>query len=309
MKTSLIVGSGGLFGFAIKNILPNYGRSSFELSQPLTWNALEILLEQFRRNINQYLKVCEKSQEWQIIWAAGKSTMRSDAAEAELETVIFNHFLGILEEELSKFNYPGTFGFCSSAGSIYAGCREQIITEKTPEAPTTPYAKNKIAQELILTDWFNKNTNCQNILIARMSNLYSPLQNAQKKQGLISHIANCMLHDQKIQIFVPLNTRRDYIWADDAAKIFMHILNENSVEKINPIRIIAQEESASIQEIISIFKEITGKNPLITNIVDPLSAAYPLTIQLKSAHPIQASLPIKISLREGIQKIWDAKNR
>lgn len=308
MKTSMVVGSGGLFGNAIKNILPSYRRSLFEISPPFRWNDPKILLAQFRNNINQYLKVCEKFQEWQIIWSAGKATMRSDTAEAELETVIFNNFLSILEEELNNFNFPGTFGFCSSAGSIYARCQTEIITEKTPDAPTTPYAKNKIKQELLLTAWANQNKNCRGILIGRMSNLYSPLQDAQKKQGLISHIASCMLLDQEIQIFVPLNTRRDYIWADDAAIVFMHILNDKSTEKNNPIRIIAQEESASIQEIIAIFKEIIGKDPLIINTIDSLSAAYPQTIRFKATNPLPASLSKKLSLREGIQKIWDAKN-
>ena len=309
MKLSLVIGGGGLFGCAIKNILPIYGKSFYEVSQPLKWNNPKLLSEQFRHNIHRYLKVCEKSQEWQIIWAAGKATMRSNSSEAELETATFNNFLSILEDELNNLNFPGTFGFCSSAGSIYAGCQAEIITEQTPEAPTTPYAVNKIKQELLLTTWAKKNRLCSGILIGRISNLYSPLQDTQKKQGLISHIANCLLHDRDIDIFVPLDTRRDYIWADDAAKIFMHILNKNDAEKNNPICIISQEESASIQEIITIFKEITGKAPRISNIVDPLSAAYPQSIRFKGAYPLPESLPKKLSLREGIQKIWDAKSR
>jgi UDP-glucose 4-epimerase len=308
MKISLVIGSGGLFGNAIKNILDIYGKSSFEIPEPFIWNEPKLLHTQFRRNISQYLTTCQNSQEWQIIWAAGKATMRSDAAEAELETANFASFLNILGEELTHFKFPGKFGFCSSAGSIYAGCQTELVTDQTLEAPTTPYAQNKIQQEKILTDWANQNENCQRILIGRLSNLYGPLQDVQKKQGLISHMADCLLHNQEIQIFVPLNTRRDYIWSDDAAKIYMHLLNEDRDTKNKDTHIIAQEESASIEEIIAAFQEITGLNPKISNTVDSLSAAYPKSIQFKGSYSLPEGFNNKLSLREGIQKVWDAKN-
>jgi UDP-glucose 4-epimerase len=309
MKKSLVIGSGGLFGNAAKNILNMYGTSFFEISEPFSWNNPKLLPAQFRHNINQYLRACQNSQEWQIIWAAGKATMRSDTTQAGLETVIFEQFLNIFAEELNHFNLPGSLGFCSSAGSIYAGSQAEMISEKTIESPTTPYAQNKIKQEKVLIDWADQNRNCQGILIGRLSNLYGLLQDSQKKQGLISHIADCILNNQDIKIFVPLNTRRDYIWSEDAAKIFMHFLHEQRATKNNSIRIISQEESASIDEILATFIKVTGIKSNISNIVDPLSAAYPESIQFKSLYPLPKGFYHKLSLHEGIEKVWAAKKR
>ena len=55
-------------------------------------------------------------------------------------------------------------------------------------------------------------------MIGRFSNLYGPGQNLGKLQGLISRLALSAVTRQPINIFVPLDTIRDYVYVDDAAQ-------------------------------------------------------------------------------------------
>ena len=140
------------------------------------------------------------------------STEEGLAAETRALSIV----LELIESEPVLMATGGSFSFSSSAGAIYAGASDDIITENTTVAPTTDYAREKLRQESLVSEFADRNSRVT-VLLARISTLYGPGQAKGKRQGLLAHIARCLLRNQPVHIYVPFDTIRDYIAADDAA--------------------------------------------------------------------------------------------
>ena len=142
-----------------------------------------------------------------------------------------------------------------------------------------------------------------NLLVARFSTLYGPGQSTGKQQGLLSHIATCALKHQPVEIFVPLDTMRDYMFSDDAALAFINSLRVLSIDECKyRIKIIASERSATIAEIISTFNRLLQKRVLLVFNRTNLSALYTPRVSYRSIYPIK-NYSKPYSLIEGIASL------
>ena len=72
-------------------------------------------------------------------------------------------------------------------------------------------------------------------LVARLSTLYGPGQSRGKPQGLIAHIARGVVRNQPVRIYVPLDTVRDYLAADDAAAATELIVHTENTDTANSL--------------------------------------------------------------------------
>jgi nucleoside-diphosphate-sugar epimerase len=268
-----------------------------------TWCDTYKLKDEFEECLLHFFNQFELNDNWQIIWAAGKTTMRSIETSTQVETDNFKAFLQILDKIINQRKYYGVFGFASSAGGIYTKSQESPISEYSITSPSTPYAIDKLNQEKVLTAWALNCTYCTKLLIARISNLYGPMQDLNKNQGLISQIIRCLKNSEVLNIFAQMETSRDYIWSDDAAKMFLWHLEQENITSSNPTRIIANETSYTISEILEFFHSITGILPRI-NVSEELNTyIYPEVICFKSKYPISEKGFIRISLNEGIKRM------
>lgn len=144
-------------------------------------------------------------------------------------------------------------------------------------------------------------------LLARFSTLYGPGQSLGKSQGLVAHIARCILRNQAIQIYVPLDTIRDYIAADDAAAAMVAALRSTSEHPRVIIKIIASERPATIAEIISVFRKITRRPPRIVASASKLSNFYSRRVLFRSV-VLQENKPTsRTSLLVGIAEVIAAE--
>ncbi len=178
-------------------------------------------------------------------------------------------------------NHQGTIFFASSAGAIYAGVTDEVITEKTPPQPLTAYGEAKLQQEAMLTAWVQERQNVS-LLIARISTLYGPAQAKGKAQGLLSHLARSIVTRTPVNIFVPLDTIRDYIHVDDAAEKILRVLH--SVRRTSSVvtTIVASEESVSIATIVGIVRSLTRLPPRIITSARSYTAHYPRRLRFRS---------------------------
>jgi UDP-glucose 4-epimerase len=138
-------------------------------------------------------------------------------------------------------------------------------------------------------------------LLARFSTLYGAGQSLGKRQGLVAHIARCILRNQAIQIYVPLDTIRDYINADDASAAMVAALRSTGEHPRVFTKIIASERPVTIAEIISVFRKITRRPPRIVTSTTKLSNFYSRRMLFRSvvlqgnAHASRTSLFVGIS--------------
>jgi UDP-glucose 4-epimerase len=232
--------------------------------------------------------------------------MGSSEADLALETRVLALLLRLVESTPQLVAIPGAVAFASSAGAIYAGSPDYTISENTVPAPTTAYAREKLRQEDLVCS-FAQASGDRIALLARLSTIYGPGQSLGKQQGLLAHIARCILRNQPIQIYVPLDTIRDYINADDAAASMVAALRAVSEDPGVFTKIIASEQPTTIAEIISIFKRITRRAPRIVTSAGKLTNVYSRRVQFRSVATPQCAASPKTSLLAGIANVMAAE--
>lgn len=254
-----VLGAGGMLGGAISKELHRQGANIYKYSESFFWKSPDQLRLQFSLAVKEFLKVNSDGDNWEIYWAAGVGFMGSSKADLESETVALETLLSLLRQELGGSNTSGCIGFASSAGALYARCLDFEITEASPVTAVTNYAKNKLAQEQLLEEFASSVTGIK-LFIARFSTLFGPGQSFGKQQGLLSHIARCALRHQPVEIFVPLDTSRDYLFVDDASRDFIESLRVlRNQDCVTRIKIIVAERSVTISEIVSTFNSLIKK--------------------------------------------------
>jgi UDP-glucose 4-epimerase len=306
MTKAWVIGSNGLLGSALLNVLRRGEISLFIHNEYFCWDNESELSVQLEVAIKSFATFVDKENSWQIYWAAGVGTMSSAEEELVLETRVLSKLLNLVNSQSELINTTGSIAFASSAGAIYAGSADDVITENTTIAPTTAYAHEKLRQEKLLSSFANTNSKAT-VLLARITTLYGPGQASGKRQGLLAEIARRILRNQPIQIYVPFDTIRDYIYADDAAEKIITATHAISGKNGVFIKIIASEQPTTIAEIISIFKRITRRIPRVVTSASKLSAIYTRRIQFQSTTILANEQGISTSLLVGIAQVMAAE--
>lgn len=306
MTSVWVVGSSGLLGSALQRTLQRRGDKLFTPAEKFHWDNEPLLTAQLEAAVKAFAAFAGAGNHWQIYWAAGVGTMGSTQEELVTETRTLSTMLRLIEAESALLITQGCFTFASSAGAIYAGATADIITENTSVAPTTDYAREKLEQEKLISRFVHDNEKVT-ALLARISTLYGPGQANGKRQGLLAHIARCILRNQSVHIYVPFDTIRDYITADDAAAMMVVASNVLSGKPGVFTKIIASEKPTTIAEIISVFKRIARRRPRIVASASKLSSLYSRRIQFFSQTiPIDKNMPTT-SLLVGIAQVMAAE--
>ncbi len=234
-----VIGSGGLLGSAINNTLTG----SFP-GTTIRWGNQEDSLTDLEANLAQFSQQLNSDQPWRIIWAAGHATVSSSQEVCEAELKVFDQFTQKAQLTLTS---PGKFFLASSAGGVYAGSHDPPFTARSVPLPASAYGNLKLNKERALVTNFANRGDITTV-IGRISNLYGPGQNLGKLQGLISHLILAALTKKTMNIFVPLDTIRDFVFVNDAA----HVINTLTTMASPPeIAVIASGEPKSLATVIS----------------------------------------------------------
>jgi UDP-glucose 4-epimerase len=116
-----------------------------------------------------------------------------------------------------------------------------------------------------------------------------------------------MLKSLPVHIYVPFDTIRDYLAADDAAAAMIATLRAADGLPRVRTKIIASERPVTIAEIIALFRKVGRRAPRVITSASPLSSAYPRRLRFRSTvPPVGASLPTT-SLLVGIARLMAAE--
>lgn len=306
MTIAWVLGSGGLLGAALCRALRSRGTELFSPDQRFCWDSGPELSFQIAAAVQAFASQGGTADRWEIYWAAGVGTMGSSADDLVPETQALALLLQFIESDSRLMAVSGSIAFASSAGAIYAGATDDIITENTSPAPTTAYAREKLRQEDLVRSFAMANCRMAAVL-ARISTLYGPGQATGKQQGLLAHIARSILRNRPVQIYVSYDTVRDYVDADDAAAEIVATLRIISEKPRVLVKIIASEQPVTIAEIVSIFKRVARRAPRIVTSASKLSGLYSRRVQFRSiVLPKMAGAPTK-RLPVGIAQLMMAE--
>lgn len=284
MKAPLIwvVGAGGLLGSHLKAALSQqFPWARFWQPTPahLSWTQPARLAEQLRQAVADFTAAAPSQGEtWALLWCAGKGAMSSPPAVLEPEWCAWVQLLDLLGRSLQGplGELPGLVFLASSAGAVYGGNHEELLTEDTPAQPDSEYGVHKLRMERLLRDWANAHASVS-CLIGRISTLYGPGQDLRKPQGIISHLSRCLIHRRCVNIYVPLDTRRDYLFVEDCARQIAAGLGRLANERPRLLlKLFARERPTSLAEIVGIFFRLTRQRSLIASRKAPTAGSISL---------------------------------
>lgn len=310
MVVAWVIGSSGLLGSALRHELA-LGRTLLFAPIPrFNWADPEALQHQLIAAVGAFAERVGAGNRWEIYWAAGVGTMRSQPRELETETAAFQTLLDCIRDHDSLRHAEGRITLASSAGAIYAGSRDPLISEHTPESPTTAYAFAKLSQERALETFIPTLPRCRGV-IGRLSTLYGAGHTRDKQQGLVSNIARRIVMNLPIHIFVPLDTIRDYIAAEDAAGELIYLTRSEAITAdasgSTLMRIVADGKPTTISEILATFRSIARRAPRVVTSRSAASSIYSPQINFR---PIALGDYVhRVSLVVGIKQVLEAERQ
>lgn len=264
-----VLGSGGLLGSALIRRAPGRDVEVFTATG-VPWTDSKKRQRALADAAGQFADMSAGAP-MVVAWAAGIAGVSSNQATADSES----HALSDLIEALAPYwsARGGVFFLASSAGAVYAASPQAPFDSSSPTAANSPYGRAKLAQEELLTRKLPENVR---MVVGRLGNLYGPP--SQGRHGLISRLSAAALSRSALNLFVSLDTLRDYCWADDAAElIWRDVL---SASRGSCVRVIGSGQAATISEVVSTVQAVTHRRVPIALGTDPESERQPIDLRL-----------------------------
>ncbi|MFM8155075.1 MAG: NAD-dependent epimerase/dehydratase family protein [Actinomycetes bacterium] len=243
-----VIGSGGLLGSAIAA-----EAGHLFLANPIPWADADAAEAVLRAEAARFRQVAGDNP-WAIIWAAGAATVATSAEQAASELRMLTTVAQAIADEPPRGR--GVFFLSSSAGGVYAGSATPPFSCTTTPVSLSAYGDLKLAQEAAAVAAL---MGICPLVIGRFSNIYGPGQNLDKLQGLISRLSLAAATRQPINIFVSLDTIRDYIYVEDAARATLHWIDEVMTSENPPNSttvVIASGQPTVLGQLIRLIEDI-----------------------------------------------------
>ncbi len=308
-----VIGEGGLLGTRVRRALNQSGgllRPWDHPERPLLWHDEAQLREQLQRSATAFgAQVGTSGRPWALFWCAGVGIVGADQGVLDIERIALECLLEALgRSAATSSGVPGVVFLSSSAGGIYGDSADLPITEQSKPQPISPYGRHKLALEGLLSSWA-ANQPAVTSFIGRISNLYGVGQNPLKPQGLISHMSRSIVLSKPLNIYMPIDTIRDYLFAEDCGSAVVecvdHLLaRARSVGDTTGVtKILAAERTASIACILGIFASLTRYRPRYLCHANPSAALQPRRLQFRSSVLRNVVTVGRTDLSIGIQQV------
>ena len=210
----LLLGAGGILGSAVGTVLSRQG-ADVHLLRP-RWGSPSTVPGTILEAIP---RLVAPESATTVVWAAGVGHVGASADSLAAETSGLSALADALRRLPADRAAQMTVVFASSAGAIFGGHGSSEICEDTPPRPLTAYGEQKLAQERLLRQAAEQ-TGCR-VVACRISNLYGLAQGRLRRRGLVSTAVSCTRLRQPMIIYVSPDTRRDYLYNHDAARLVL----------------------------------------------------------------------------------------
>lgn len=188
--------------------------------------------------------------------------------------------------------------YFSSGGAVY-GESDLPLEEESPLDPISSYGITKLINEKYIK-LYNRLHGIE-YLIIRPSNPYGPRQGHFQAQGVISTFLRKIKNNENITVFGDGTNRKDYIYIDD----LINVVYQLSVQRVSGIYNVASGEQTSINEIITVIKEIVNEKNI--NVLYEPSKKYDIknfSLELNKLVETIGKQELT-SLKNGISKTWE----
>lgn len=292
---SLIIGAGGLVGSAIA---AQAGAGAIRAK--VDWSTPQSAVKSLRPTLHTF---CDGGEDLlapkRIYWAAGRTVIASSDSEIERELVTFQAALNLVLEQRTS---PLMFILISSAGALFPGSFGPMITDSTTPDPTSAYGTMKLDQERLLSALCSEHPHRS--LILRAPTVYGEHQDPTKQQGLISALIRSIQTSELVSIFVPRDSRRNYLWADDLARIALKLPDIMSIEpSTSSVRIVTTDRSRTIDEVVEAISRIARRRPVVRFMAANYSDGHGFDLTQRSEFTETKQLGPFTGFTEGVHRL------
>ena len=302
-----VIGRGGMLGSSVERRL---GRKEkvFGKHFHFNWSSQEESLQQMNDAVGQFSQLVA-DEPWSLYWCAGVGTMSASEDVLRREEVVVERLLIALNSGLGSRVANGALFFSSSAGGVYAGSQQPPMTELTEVTALSAYGAQKLRLEEICKQ-FALDTGAK-VVIGRIANLYGPSQNRLKGQGLVTSICQQALLRKPVQIFVGLDTLRNYIFVDDAAEVITRLARTAHLRPNASVvtKVICSRTNHSISSVLKECDSVFGFTPQIVLIRKQNEGVYPTDLRMKSVLELETDSFEHTPLIVGVSRVWEGLRR
>ena len=220
---------------------------------------------------------------------------------AEIE---INQTLRGLDTILSAMVRAGVRNFIypSSGGTIYGDTKGIPASENFPLLAISSYGAGKILSEELIK-FYSRVHGIQHRII-RISNIYGYPVSRRVSQGVIDVSLNKLRKDQDLEIWGPKDIVRDYLFIEDLYDAITALLELPDMQNLTVN--IGSGQGATLEKIIQVLTEVTGKTPVIHSKPSHYAGIPYNVLDCSLLASITGWKP-KHTLESGIEKIWNNK--
>lgn len=288
-----VVGSGGLLGSAVVRAIARRGETLFPAGR-VRWGTADAAAD-LSAGIERFAHAAAHG--WRIHWCAGAGVTGSQQEDLQREVELFRGFLSGLARALPP-GAPGALFVASSVGAVYGGASAPPFTEDTAIRPLGHYGAAKVKMEEIARAWSADSG--LPVGIGRISNVYGPGQRLDKAQGLISRLCLSAITRAPLQVFVPLDTRRDYIYVDDCANLVLAFSDRVADAGGATTKILAAGQALSVGALIGDLRRMSATPPPVVMSSSALSLLQAPDLRVRSTVWTDLDRSPRVTLAEGM---------
>lgn len=237
----------------------------------------------------------------EVFWCAGQGIPASPPDAFATERACLN---ALVEAGAASHHRPRIF-LASSAGAVYAGRTDPPFSDHTHPDPITPYGYSRIEFEHLLSSAHQ--VGAISAWSGRVSNLYGPGGNPGKPQGLLTHLIDSALTGRSMNIYVPLSTRRDYLYVDDCAQMIFEGMQFPDNDQPMPRVILSSGTTSSIREVIELAEATLGKPIPFTTEHSNLADVQPDNLAMTPSSWMNLHEVQRTPLEEGIKRLVERR--
>jgi UDP-glucose 4-epimerase len=291
-----VIGSGGLLGQALVQHLRRQGAQVFA-SKPVPWSDSRQATHTLISDVGQFFDWVNEDS-WSICWTAGQAVVATAHDEVFRELDTFQALINAVQERATKHS-SGVFFLTSSAGGVYAGSSSPPFGVSSPPNPISAYGELKLAQEECARRTLRSPAT---LIIGRVANLYGGNQDPRKAQGLVYQMCRSTMQRKAINVYVPMETARDYIYVDDAAQAIWTLV-ESAVahpDQAEQLAVIGSGQSTTIAELVSLVQKVTHRRVPIALGSHASARNQPVDLRLRTTNGL-----VSTPLASGIRRMTD----
>ena len=289
----LVLGAGGMLGSAVLRARPNA-----HAVRAIPWADPEAAAVRIDGAVRAFADEVGGDR-WAVVWAAGRSVIASDADDVRAESMLLTSTLEALSRRLEPTR--GCVLLASSVGGLYAGSTGAPFDESTEPVPRSEYGQGKLVQEEAVRAWAERTGGAA--VLARIATVYGTGQDPTKEQGLVTRLCRSVLSGRPVRLYAPLDTRRHFVWEDDAGRALVDLLQADRPGLgETAVRLVAGPTSTTLAEVIRTVERVTRRTPPVLRAPDPvgLRHARDLRLRPRSAPATPYATPFLV----GVARLW-----